>query len=83
MCCHAHYQCFTGSHLVVAYSAAVLLEHPNAVLLRLVYRPDSIAVAQQLHIEVGECLMCSIVMRTDIAVELAVIHIHKLLLELR
>ena len=37
MCCHAHYQCFTGSHLVVAYSAAVLLQHPNAVLLRLVY----------------------------------------------
>ena len=37
MRCHAHYQSLTGSHLVVAYSAAVLFEHPNAVLLRLVY----------------------------------------------
>ena len=69
--------------LMVADPSAVLFQHPYTVLLRLIYRADSIAVTQQFHIEVGECLMRSIVMRTDIAVEFAVIQIHKPILELR
>ena len=54
---HAHYQGLASTHLMVAYSAAILNQHPYAILLRLIYGIDMVAVAQQFHVEVGKLLM--------------------------
>ena len=81
--CNTHYQCFTSADLMVADATAVLFQHPYTIFLRLVYRADSISVAQQLHIEVRECLMRSIVMWTDVTVELRIVKINQSVLKLR
>ena len=82
ICCNAHYQRFTGSNLVVADPAAVLFQHPYAVLLRGIYALDSPA-CQPFEIEVGKGLVASVILRAHETVELAVIHRHEPLLELR
>ena len=48
--CNAHYKRFTCADLMVTDPSAVLFQHPDTVLLRLIYRADSVAVTQQLHI---------------------------------
>ena len=46
MRCNAHYQRFTRPDLVVADPPAVLFQHPDTVLLTLIYGTDSIPVTQ-------------------------------------
>ena len=46
LCRKAHYQCFTRPDLVVANSAAVLFEHPYAILLALVNVIDTVLLFQ-------------------------------------
>ena len=79
---HAHYQRLARSHLMVAYPAAVLLEHPHTVLLRGIDVLHTTA-CQPLEVEVGEGLVRAVVLRTHETVELAVVHRHKPFLELR
>ena len=71
-----------AQNLVVANSAAVLLEHPDAIHLRGIDAPDAPA-CQPFQIEVGESLVRAVILRAYETVELAVIHRHKPLLELR
>ena len=70
-----------AQHLVVADPAAVLFQHPDAILLRRVNALDSPA-CQPFQVEVGKGLMGAVVARAHETVELAVIHRHKPLLEL-
>ena len=78
----AHYQRLAGSNLVVTNSAAVLFQHPDAIHLRGIDAPDAPA-CQPFQIEVGKSLMRAVILRAHETVELAVIHRHKPLLELR
>ena len=82
MRCDAHYQRLTGSNLVVAYSAAVLFQHPDAIHLRGIDALDAPA-CQPLQVEVWEGLVRTVILRAHETVELSVIHRHKPLLELR
>ncbi len=82
MCGNAHYQRLARSHLMVAYPAAILFQHPYTILLRLINGADAISVAQRLHIEVGESLMTAVVLRPYITVELLVIKVNEVLSEL-
>ena len=83
MRCNTHYQRFTTTHFKITNSATILFQHPHAILLRLVNGTDPVAVAQHLHVEVGECLVRSVIFRAHETVELAVIEVNKPLLELR
>ena len=82
MRCNTHYQRLAGSNLVVANSAAVLLEHPDAIHLRGIDAPDAPA-CQPFQIEVGESLVRAVILRAYETVELAVIHRRQPFLELR
>jgi len=78
----AHYQRLAGSHLVVANSAAVLFQHPDAIHLRGIDALDTPA-CQAFQIEVGEGLVRAVILRAHETVELAVIHCRQPFLELR
>ena len=54
---HAHYHCLARADLMVGYSAAVLFQHPYAVLLRGIYRMYAVTVSQHFQIEAGESLV--------------------------
>ena len=82
MRCNAHYQRFTGSHLVVTNATAILFEHPDAIHLRRINALDTPA-CQPFEIEVGKRLVRSVILRTHETVELAVVHRRKPFLELR
>ena len=82
MRCNAHYQRFTGSHVVVTDPAAVLFEHPDAIHLRRVNTLNTPA-CQSFQIEVGKGLVRAVVLRAYETVELAVIHRREPFLELR
>ena len=82
MCRYAHYQRLAGSHLVVADPAAVLFQHPDAILLRRVNALDSPA-CQPFQVEVGKSLVRAVILRAHETVELAVIHRREPFLELR
>ena len=76
---HAHDECLARSHLVVADTAAVLEEHPYAVLLGLIdVLHIETAAAQGLHVDTGEGLVTAVILRLDKAVELAVVHLLQL-----
>ena len=83
MRCNAHYQCFTCPDFVVANSAAVLFKHPYTIFLRLINGADSIAVSENFHVQIWECLMRAVILRTHEAVELVVIEVNEFLIELR
>ncbi len=73
MRCNAHYQRLTCSDFMVAYSAAVLFYHPDAILLRRINALNTTA-CQSFQIEVGKRLVRAVVLRAHETVELAVIH---------
>ena len=62
-----------AQHLVVADPAAVLFQHPDAILLRRVNALDSPA-CQPFQVEVGKSLVRAVILRAHETVELAVIH---------
>ena len=71
-----------AQHLVVANSAAVLFQHPDAIHLRGIDALDTPA-CQAFQIEVGEGLVRAVILRAHETVELAVIHCRQPFLELR
>jgi len=79
---NAHYQRLARTDFVVAYPAAVLFEHPDAIHLRRIDALDAPA-CQSFQIEVGKRLVRSVILRTHETVELAVVHRRQPLLELR
>jgi len=81
MRCNTHYQCFTCSDFMVAYSA-ILFYHPDAILLRRINALNTPA-CQSFQIEVGKRLVRTVILRAHETVELAVIHCHEPFLELR
>ena len=83
MCRHTHYQRLAGSYLMITYPAAVLKEHPDAILLRLINGTDAIAVSEHPHVQIRECLMASVVPGSDETVEFVVIQLHQPFLKLR
>ena len=68
---------------MVADAPAVLLQHPDTILLALIYVFDAEPLFEGFQVEVGERLMRTVVLRTHEAVELAVVHIGQPLLKLR
>jgi len=80
---HAHDKRLSRADLVVADAAAVLLQHPDTILLALIDVLDSEPSVEGFQVEVGKCLVRTVVLRAHEAVELAVIHIRQPLLELR
>ena len=79
---NAHDERFACTYLVIAYSATVLLDHPNTILLRGIDTADAIAQLQSFHVEVRKSLVTAVVLRADKAVELLVIHLRQSVLEL-
>ena len=79
---NAHDERLAGPNLMVADAAAVLFKHPYAVLLRGIDALHAPA-CQPLEVEVGEGLVRAVILRTHVAVELAVVHRRQPLLELR
>ena len=71
-----------AQHLVVADPAAVLFQHPDAILLRRVNALNTPA-CQSFQIEVGKRLVRTVILRAHETVELAVIHRREPFLELR
>ena len=71
-----------AQHLMVTNSAAVLFQHPDAILLRRVNALDSPA-CQPFQVEVGKSLVRAVILRAHETVELAVIHCRQPFLELR
>ena len=68
---------------MVADAAAVLFEHPDAILLALIHVLDTETPFESFQVEVGEHLVATVVLRSHETVELAVVHIRQPLLELR
>ena len=79
---NTHYQRFAGSNFVVADSAAVLFQHPDAIHLRRIDALDAPA-CQSFQVEVGKGLVRAVILRAHETVELAVIHCRQPFLELR
>lgn len=75
----AHDERLAATHLVIGDPPSVLLEHPDAVLLAGV----QVGNAQPLEVEAGKALVRAVVLGTDEAVELAVVHVRHFPLELR
>ena len=75
----AHNERLATTHLVIGDAPSVLLEHPDAVLLAGV----QVGNAQALEVEAGKALVRSVVLGTDEAIELAVVHVRHFPLELR
>ncbi|OAV75574.1 hypothetical protein Barb7_00805 [Bacteroidales bacterium Barb7] len=67
--CTTHNQGFACSDLMVANTTAILLYHPNGIFLTLV----QIGNAQCLHIQTGERLVRTVILRSHEAVESVVI----------
>ena len=82
MSCHAHDKSLTRSNFMVANAASILKQHPNGILLGVVGALDILLGLQTLEVQIGEGLMTTVIFRTDETVELAVIHVRKLLLPL-
>ena len=64
---------------MVGYPAAVLFQHPDAVLLRGV----QVHYAQAFQVQVRELLVRAVILRAHETVELVVVHVRQPLLELR
>ena len=77
----AHNQRFTRTNFVVANSAAVLFQHPDAVFLALVHLLDSILLFQRFQVQTRKTLVRTVIGRTHETVELVVIHIRQPLLK--
>ena len=75
---HAHDEGLARTYLMVDYPAAVHLQHPDGVLLAAVQG----RYAQSFQVKERETLQGAVVIGTYIAVELAVVHVRKVLLEL-
>ena len=79
----AHRHRLAGADLMVADAAAVLQQHPHAVLLGLVDVANLVlADSQPLQVKAGECLMTAVIAGTDKTVVLPVVHIGQVLLPL-
>ena len=79
---HAHDQRLSRADLVVADAAAVLLQHPDAILLALIDVLDSEPSVEGFQVEVGKGLVRTVVLRPHETVELAVVYIRQPLLKL-
>ena len=75
----AHDERLAATHLVIGDPPSVLLEHPDAVLLAGI----QVGNAQPLEVKTGKALVRAVVLGTDEAVELAVVHVRHFPLELR
>ena len=76
---HTHDKGLTSANFVVADTTAILQEHPDTVLLRLIDILDiELGSGQSLQINAGKCLMGSVILGFDETVELPVIHSLKL-----
>ena len=67
----AHDERLAATHLVIGDPPSVLLEHPDAVLLAGI----QVGNAQPLEVKTGKALVRAVVLGTDEAVELAVVHV--------
>ena len=81
VCSHTHDECLSRTHLVVAYPAAVLFQHPDTILLTRIDALHSVTGREGFQIQVRKCLMATVILRTHETVELAVIHIRQRVLE--
>ena len=68
---------------MVADAAPVLFEHPDTILLALVHVLDAETPFEGFQVEVGKGLVRAVVLRTNVTVELAVIHVREPFLKLR
>ena len=80
---HAHDESLARAYLVVADASAVLLQHPDAILLARIDPVYPVPSAEGFEVQVRECLMTPVILGAHITVELAVVHIRKPFLELR
>ena len=72
---HAHDKGLTSAYLMVANATAILQEHPDTVLLRLVDILDiELWSGKSLQVNAGEGLVSSVILGFDETVELPVIH---------
>ena len=79
----AHRHRLAGADLMVAHAAAVLQQHPHAVLLRLVDVVNLVlADGKTLHVKTWEGLVTTVIAGLDEAVVLPVVHIGQGLLPL-
>ena len=81
VCSHAHDKCLSCTYFVVAYSATVLFQHPDTILLTRIDALHSVTVGKGFQVQVGKSLMASVILRTHETVEFAVIHIRQCVLE--
>ena len=75
---HTHDKGLAGSYLMVNYPAAVHLQHPYGISLAVV----QIRYPQSFQVKERKTLQGTVIIGTHIAVELAVVHVGKILLEL-
>ena len=76
--CRTHDERFSRSHLMVADPSSIEFEHPHGILLTIVQAFDT----QAFQVEVGECLMGTIVLRTNKTIESVIVEFLQPLLEL-
>ena len=81
VCSHTHDECLSCTYFVVAYPSAVLFQHPDTILLTRIDALHSVTGREGFQVQVGKCLMATVILRTHEAVELAVIHIRQRVLE--
>ena len=72
---HAHDKGFARTYLMVDYTAAVHLQHPYGIFLAVVQG----RYAQPFQVKERETLQGTVIIRAYIAVELAVVHVRKVL----
>ena len=76
--CGTHDKRLSCSHLMIADTSPVEFEHPNGIFLAAVQTLD----AQAFQVEVGECLMGTIILRTHKTIESVIVEFLQPLLEL-